>query len=278
MISFDFEYYRPTSIQEAANLFLNLDSQGKAPIYYGGGTEIITSARLNKINAKSVIDIKGIPECNVLKNKNNQVIIGSAVTLTKISEANIFPLLTKVIRLLADHTSRNKITLGGNLCGNITYRETVLPLLVSDSTIMIAGPNGNKNVQIYEIFSEKPVLERGELIVQVMIDNEYINLPFKHIKRTKQERVDYPLLTAVIIKKDNDIRAAFSGLCGFPFRSNEVESYLNDTKTNLDMRIDNVINHLSDSISNDILASSEYRKFVLRNTLKDMLENMEGVK
>lgn len=115
-------------------------------------------------------------------------------------------------------------------------------------------------------------------MVQVIIDNEYVNLSFRHVKRTKQEKVDYPLLTVAIIKKNNNIRAAFSGLWGFPFRSNEVEKHINDTSISLDERIDDVINHLSDSISNDILASSEYRKFVLRNTLKDMLENMEGVK
>ncbi len=278
MISFDFEYYRATSIQEAVSLFVDLDSQGKEPIYYGGGTEIITSARMNRIKTGAVIDIKEIPECNMLKYNDNQVVIGSAITLTKISEANLFPLMTKVIRLLADHTSRNKITLGGNLCGNIPYREVSLPLLVCDSNVMIAGPDGTKNVSLQEIFNGKLVLKRGEFIVQVLVDNEYVNLPFKHIKRTKQEKVDYPLLTLVLMKKDNNIRAAFSGLCGFPFRSEEVEKHLNDSNVRLETKIDNVINLLSNSISSDILSSAGYREFVLRNTLTEMLEEMKGVK
>lgn len=278
MISFDFEYYRPASIQEAVSLFANLDTQSKEPIYYGGGTEIITASRINKIKPGAVIDIKEISECNMLKYNGNQVVIGSAITLTKISETNLLPLMTKVIRNLADHTSRNKITLGGNLCGNIPYREVVLPLLVCDSIVMIAGPEGAKNVSLKEIFNGKPVLKRGEFIVQVLVDNEYVNLPFKHIKRTKQERVDYPLLTLVLMKKDNKIRAAFSGLCGFPFRSEDVEKHLNDANIDLKTRIGNVINLLSNSISSDILSSSGYREFVLRNTLTEMLEEMEGVK
>lgn len=278
MISFDFEYYKPASIQEAVSMFENLDTQRKEPIYYGGGTEIITLARMNRIKTGAVIDIKEIPECNTLRYKDNQVAIGSATTLTKISEANLFPLMTKVIRLLADHTSRSKITLGGNLCGNIPYREAVLPLLLCDSTLMIAGPNGTKNVSIKETFKGKPVLKRGEFIVQAITDNVYINLPFKHVKRTKQERVDYPLLTSVLMKKDNKIRAAFSGLCGFPFRSEKVEKHLNNTNIELKIKIDNVINLLSNSISSDILGSAGYREFVLRNTLAEMLEEMEGVK
>lgn len=278
MISFDFQYYRPTSIQEAVSLFVNLDAWGKEPIYYGGGTEIITSARMNTIKTGAVIDIKEIPECNTLNYKDNQVAIGSATTLTKISEANLFPLMTKGIRFLADHTSRNKITLGGNLCGNIPYREAVLPLLVCDSIVMIAGPDGTKNVSLKELFNGKPVLKRGEFIVQVLVDNEYVNLPFNHIKRTKQERIDYPLLSVTMLKEGNDIRAAFSGLSGFPFRSEEVEKHLNDVNIELKTRINNVINLLADSISSDILGSAEYREFVLRNTLTEMLEEMKGVK
>jgi CO/xanthine dehydrogenase FAD-binding subunit len=67
MISFDFEYYRPTTIEEAVHVFQQADSNGKEPLYYSGGTEIISMARLNQLRTGAVIDIKGIPECNVLQ-------------------------------------------------------------------------------------------------------------------------------------------------------------------------------------------------------------------
>lgn len=126
MISFDFEYYKPDTIEEAVKIFQDLDSQGKEPLYYSGGTEIITLGRLNQLFTKAVIDLKGIPECNGLEMKNNQLILGSALTLTKIVETNPFPLLTKSAGRIADHTTRGKITLGGNICGSFIYREAVL--------------------------------------------------------------------------------------------------------------------------------------------------------
>ena len=63
MVPFDFAYYRPQSIAEATALFAALERDGKRPLYYGGGTEIITLSRLNLVRTAAVIDIKSIPEC-----------------------------------------------------------------------------------------------------------------------------------------------------------------------------------------------------------------------
>lgn len=66
MVPFDFAYYRPQSIAEATALFAALERDGKRPLYYGGGTEIITLSRLNLVRTAAVIDIKSIPECRSL--------------------------------------------------------------------------------------------------------------------------------------------------------------------------------------------------------------------
>ena len=60
MIPYDFEYHRPTTLSEALQLYESLDKGGKQPMYYSGGTEMITLARLNLIQTKAVIDIKAI--------------------------------------------------------------------------------------------------------------------------------------------------------------------------------------------------------------------------
>lgn len=67
MIPFDFQYYRPASVVEAVQNYLEMEAAGKSPKYYGGGTELISMARMNSLSFGAVIDIKDIPECNVLK-------------------------------------------------------------------------------------------------------------------------------------------------------------------------------------------------------------------
>ena len=52
MIAFDFEYYKPSSMAEAIETFNMFREQGKNVMYFSGGTEIITFARVNKLTCR----------------------------------------------------------------------------------------------------------------------------------------------------------------------------------------------------------------------------------
>ncbi|AOY74619.1 FAD binding domain-containing protein [Clostridium formicaceticum] len=276
MITYDFEYYKPSSIGEATLLFQSLDQQGKEPIYFSGGTEIITLGRVNRINTGAVIDIKGIPECLALNKEAGKITFGAAQTLTKIREIQYFPFLSKAIVEIADHTARNKITLGGNMCANIIYRETVLPLLLSDSQIVIASPTGLKQVSINEMFDQTLKLQRGELLVQVITDEKEMGLPSLCIKKRKHWDVGYPLITVAALKKNEHIKFAFSGLCSYPFRNENMEKSLNNQELSNEAKIEKAMQHIPAPVLNDVQGSENYRRFVLKNTLLDMLDTIGG--
>lgn len=269
MIPFDFEYYKPDTIEEAVQIFKELDAEGKEPKYYSGGTEIISMSRTSNLYTGAVIDIKGIPQCNEHEFKNDNLIIGSAVTLTQIAEANSFPLLRQTAKRVADHTIQDKVTLGGNVCGTIIYHEAILPLMLSDCNIVIAGDYGEKIVPITEVYHKGLRLPKGELIVKFIIHESYVHLPYFHVKKVKKEKIDYPLITAAALKKDNHIKIAFSGLCDFPFESNVIEKDLNNNDLSVDDRIYTAISHITDPVIDDILGSSKYRKYVMVNILHD---------
>lgn len=272
MIPFDFEYYKPETVEEAVLLYAELNSKGKKPLYYGGGTEIISMSRAYNVDTGSVIDIKGIAECNALELKEGKLTIGAAVTLTQIAETNLFPALSLAVKRIADHTVQDKITLGGNIAGTIIYRESVLPLLASDSKIVIASPSGRKEALFKDIFDKRIRLSVGELIVSVIVDERFLNLPYLHVKRTKKDKIDYPLITIVALKDEDKINIAFSGVCDYPFRSPLIEDYLNDNTMSNDIRINNVINNIPGEILSDLVGSSDFRKFMLSKMLLEILE------
>jgi CO/xanthine dehydrogenase FAD-binding subunit len=275
VISFDFEYYKPTAIEEAVRIFQQADSNGKEPFYYSGGTEIISMARLNQLRTGTVIDIKRIPECNVMQFQKDQLVIGAANTITALSEANLFPLLSETVRDVADHTNRNKITIGGNLCGKFFYREALLPFLLTDSQVVLAGTRGIRNVSIHRILNGEPRLEKGELLVQILTDRRYLDLPFVTKKKTKLEKIDYPIVRVSALRTREGIRAAFSGVSAVPFRSGKVEEALNNSSRPLEECVENAIRLWPAPILNDILGSSAYRTFVLRNMLLDTMVALE---
>lgn len=278
MIPFNFEYNKPDNISEAVKLFDELDLKGKKPIYYGGGTEFISMARANNIYSEAVIDIKGISECIIHELKEGELQIGAAVTLTQIAEANLFPLLGLTVKRIADHTIQDKITLGGNISGTIIYREAVLPLLVSNSNVVIAGTNGIRIVPLMEAFRQRILLNKGEFIIKFIIKENFLNLPFLHVKRTKNDKIDYPLITLAALKCNNSINIAFSGLFQYPFRSISIEKHLNDTSLQAEDRIIEIISSISDSTLSDLNGSAEYRRFVLQIMLSEVIEKLEGVK
>ncbi|HAZ38258.1 MAG TPA: xanthine dehydrogenase [Clostridiaceae bacterium] len=277
MIPFDFEYYKPETVEEAVQIYFDLNSKGKKPLYYGGGTEIISMARAFNIYTGAVIDIKGIPECNVQELNDNKLIIGSAVTLTQIAEANLFPVLSLTVQRIADHTIQDKITLGGNIAGTIIYRESVLPLLISGSEVTIADLNGLKQVPLMDILEKRIKLSSGDFIVNAAIDSHFLSLPYVHSKRTKSDKIDYPLITLAALKDNNRINIAFSGVCSYPFRSLLIEDYLNDTNLPNNIRVNNVINNIPDLVLSDLTGSAEYRKFVLQKMLMEVLSKLEGI-
>jgi len=275
VIPFDFEYYKPSSLMEAVDTFRLLNTQGKAPLYFSGGTEIISMARRSHLFTEAVIDIKGISECNTFKVQNENLVIGASITLTQLEESKLFPLLGRAARKVADHTVRNKLTVGGNICGKITFREAVLPFLLSDSTVVLASQIGIRKVPINQVFNKTLKLEKGEFLVQLVTDIGYSQFSFMSIKKTKQEKSAYPLISIDSLKKDGQIRFAFSGVCPFPFRSSTIEQVLNDKNIPLELRINKALSILPAPINNNLEASAEYREFVLKNTLSEIIKVLE---
>ena len=227
-------------------------------------------ARVNNIHTKAVIDLKAIPECTAFQNDANELVIGSAVTLSSIYEANYYPLLTKSCGRIADHTMQCKITLGGNICGTIRYKEALLPLLLSDANVVIATRNKLATVSINEIYNHRLNLKRGDFIVQFTIKNKYLSLPYFHIKKTKNEKIDYPVLSLAAVVDEDRIRLAFSGLCAFPFQSSRVDSAWNHEGLSADAKVHEMINHLPGPVLNDVNGSDTYRLFVLKTTLLNL--------
>lgn len=277
MISVNFEYHRATSISEAVEMYENLSRIGKNPLYLNGGTEIITLMRVQAAytNTAAVIDIKHIPECKVLGFEGDIFTVGASVPLAKIEEITEFPLLSKVCSRIADHTSREKITLAGNICGSIQYKEAILPLLLTDCEIVIASKRGIETVSIHQVFDPSTgqvMLEPGSMIVQIKIERHYLTKPFISKKVLSIGRIGYPLLTVSAIKVEDKIRLAISGLCEFPFRSHRLEIVLNETE----IEIQAAMNEIPAAIVNDVSGSAAYRAFVLQNVLEEAMHELKG--
>lgn len=275
MIPFDFEYYRPDKLMEAVALYGQLEAAGKSPVWYGGGSELISMARVGNMRFESVIDIKNIPECRTLDDNGEQLFIGAALTLDELSRSEKFSLLGKTAGRIADHTMQCRITFGGNLASTIIYRETVLPLLLSDARLTTAGPQGLKTYPIRDLFKERLELPKGELLVSAAVPRDCIKAPYYHVKKTKNEKIDYPLITTDALVVGGMLRIAFSGLAAYPLRDKRVEAILNDQTLSDESRAEQVAAALSGVLLEDMNGSANYRRYVLKNTVVNILGSIK---
>lgn len=280
-MTLDFEYVQSRTLAEAIEQYGSFARSGLNVLYYGGGTEIITLGRLHQVFADVVIDIKAIPTARTMVIDGERLILGAAVTLTELTDhpamSNEFPLLQAAVNEIADRTARNKITLGGNICGQIFYREAVLPFLVCDSSVRIAGPTGVREVPIGHVFQRQMLLVPGEFVLQMVTDKFARLAPYIHIKQRKMGHIGYPIVAAVAIRVNDSIRVALSGVLPFPFRSFALEAVLNRKDSDFRHRIHAAIQLLPmDLVLDDYEASREYRLFVLQSILADIVHALGG--
>ena len=276
MISYDFEYYRPKTYKEAIEVFKSKMDEGLNPVYYSGGTETVTYARNNIIKTGAVIDLKSIQETNVFSEDGDKIIYGSSLSLNHIIDNTIFRPMVEVLNKIADHTVRNRLTLGGNICGRLFYREGILPLMVSEGVLVIAGGNGIRRQNVMEGFNRKIILEPGEILLQIEIDKNNVNNPYMQVRKERSGEIDYPLFHIMALKVDDYVRYSFSGLCPFPFRNIEIERLLNHRSIEDIERVSQVVNMLPSNIIEDFRSSSDFRQYLFENDLLNIVRQMEG--
>lgn len=279
MIPVNFAYCRPCTPEEAVQAYEGYEKAGKKTLYYGGGSEIISMARVGSITPEAVVDLKEIPACCELKEEGKYINMGGALSLRAIADSQCFPLLGKAVGRIADHTNQCRITLGGNLCGTIIYREAVLPLLLTESEVSLQGPEGARRLPLHKVFDARMRLLPGEFILKVHVPKKYAPLPYLHIKKAPTEKIDYPAVSLAAIIEKGRLRIAFSGICSYPFRSKEMEDMLNDTGRTIPQRLKKAVELLPEEPADDAHCSRGYRQLIFENMLGQVLTELsEGSK
>lgn len=267
MIRFDFNYIKPTSVIEAVQIMNRHIQEEKEAVYYGGGTELMNHFRTGKKEVDVVIDVKGIKELTRLEVKNDTYIVGAAVNLNDVIEGVELEPLKTVLRGIADHTIRNALTLGGNICGQLPYREAVLPLLMLDAVVVVATVDGKFEIPLNEIFDKRIKLQPSELLVQIKIKHSHH--PYFTKRETESVAVDYPLLQFVSMKKDEEWFVGISGYGSCPV----VERF----EDNGD---EGVVEHFMSVLKSEARScprgSAKYKQHLLLWALKEMVKTLKG--
>lgn len=276
------KHYLPTTLKETLNLLHNNELE-----IIAGGTDLMVQRRTwanTKPEFKNTINIINLNELKYIKEEGNNIIIGSATSLSDILSSKLTPeLLKKSIYEIASPALRNIATIAGNI-GNASPAGDTLPILyLLNAQVKIIDLHTELILPIEEVIlgPRKTILKKNQLIKEIVIPNPtFTKSTFVKVGGRKADAISKLSFTAGAIIEDNtvkDIRFAFGAVGPTVVRIKELEKrMINNSLTDISDNIQNILDDYSKVIKpiDDQRSNKEYRKQVSLNLLKDFLNNL----
>ncbi len=276
MLSYD--YIKCTDLR---NVFQELE-EGQQVYPLAGGTDLIVGMRGGKFAPKTLLDIKDIPEFNVLEENDQGITIGAAVTL---NEATTFapirdnvPVLAEGCHSVGSYAIRNRATVAGNICNASPAADTAAPLYCLDAVVNIVGSDGTRSVPIREFFTGpgKNALNKGELVQSILIPRPYPEGKGVYFKASRTGSVDLATVGVAVQRWGAQVRIAIGAVAATPVRALSVEKAVNE-KGQKDWTEAARLVHDDISPITDLRGSREYRYHMVEVLVRRGLEQTMGV-
>ena len=134
---------------------------------------MIDQIRVGRVQPQVVVDVKKIPELNVLELTKTGLRLGAAVPCYRIYDdervSRAYAALADSARIIGGIQIQSRASVGGNLCNSGPAADSTPSLIALGAVAVIAGPKGQRDVAV-ENFCTGPgknVLEAGEFLVEL---------------------------------------------------------------------------------------------------------------
>lgn len=171
MITGEFEYFAPTTLQEALVL---LKEHSGAKIL-AGGQSLIPAMRFRLATPETLIDINNLTDLQYIRESAGFLEIGALTREASLEASDViharYPLLADAARVIADPIVRNMATVGGNLAHSDPANDHPAVMLAYNAQIVAVGPNGTRTIPIDSFFTGlfENALQEGEILTRIRI-------------------------------------------------------------------------------------------------------------
>jgi len=269
VITNDFKYFKPKTVNEAINL---LSKFGKKAKILAGGTDLIVNLKEEIETPEAVIDIKEIEELQEIRFDDNRLFIGACITFSDLIGSEIikekFNHLWQASKTVASVGIRNRATMVGNICSAVPSADSAPALLVYEAKVIVSNSNGERIIPISEWFKgpKRTTLKDNEIAAGISIALPTRKHTGTYEKLSRYEGEDLAQAgVGILAFEDQQYRIAFCAVGPFPKRSLRIENLLNGNKIT-----DNLIQKAKELIPEeispitDIRSSKEYRMHMIQ--------------
>ncbi len=222
-----FDYFPVYSVDEAITLLSQNAGQARV---LAGGTDLLVQMRQERHKVKAIVDIKRIPEVNVLDcDPAEGLRLGATVPCIRVRNdpvvAAAYPGLIDAVSLIGGIQIQGRASVGGNLCNAAPSGDAICAAIALNATCVIAGPKGERTVSA-ATFCTAPgqtVLEHGEILVHIQFPPPKPNSGGRHLRFTPRKEMDIAVVGAtawIELNSDldmiNDARIALATVAPVP--------------------------------------------------------------
>jgi carbon-monoxide dehydrogenase medium subunit len=273
MIPNNFEYFAPTSINEALKL---LDKHGDDCKILSGGHSLIPVLKLRLAAPAVIVDIGRIKELKQIKIEKGTIRIGANTTHAEIAKSAELtqncPLLVETAAQIGDQQVRNRGTLGGSLTHADPAADWPAAILALNGEIVARSSKGERVIKASDFFVDimTSAVDPQEIVTEVRIPKPAQPKAAVYLKVPQSASGFAVVGVAAQLKlkdgKCEEVSIGVTGLAPRAFRAKSVEDALRG-KT-LDEATVSAATSKADADAldalEDIHASGDYRRHLAR--------------
>ena len=239
MIPPNFEYHRPSTVDEAVGLLTSLGSEAKI---LAGGHSLLPMMKLRFAQPEHLIDINRIPELKGVRVIGDEIVIGAMTSENAVIADPVLnekvPLLPEAAKLIADPQVRNRGTIGGDIAHGDPANDHPALALACDAVMTIAGPGGTRRVPASEFFlgTYWTALEETDILTEITVKAfpQGAGYAYKKLKRKTGDWATAACAVVVVLSGGSvsHIRITLTNLGPTALRAHEAEAVLMGQQVN----------------------------------------------
>jgi carbon-monoxide dehydrogenase medium subunit len=203
MLSGEFDFYRPETVDEVVSLLAQYGEDGKL---LGGGMSLVPAMNLGLARPEILISVNRVGELDYVREDGDVIRLGGATRHVRIASdalvGQFAPPLAYAASRIGDVQVRNRGTLGGSVAHADPAADYPTVLTALDAVIHARSSRGTRAIPVREFFTGilETVLEPDELLAEIEIPKltDESRSAYQRLHRLEGA---YPIANAAVVKR-----------------------------------------------------------------------------
>ena len=219
MISQEFAFHSPPSVEEAVALLAADAEDGKA---LAGGMSLVPAMNLGIARPSTVVSLNRVAELEYVRDEGASVRIGAMTRHARIASdpvvAAALPLLAQAASVIGDVQVRNRGTIGGSVAHADPAADYLPVVLALGATLTARSSRGERTIAARDFFRGvmATALEPGELLVEIELPKPPAGAGTAYLRLARLEG-SFPLANAASVVDGGPAVVAVGGTIAAPF-------------------------------------------------------------